>query len=82
MAMSIKTSPELWGEDARAFDEEAERNGKLPTPKLSESQRKILTTMLNSAKNFVFPPKKDTLQKTASQLPGCVNRAIRRKPKI
>ncbi len=58
MAMTIKTSPELWGEDARVFMEEAERNGKLPTPKLSEAQRKMLNTMLESAKNFVFPPKK------------------------
>lgn len=41
MAMTIKTGPELWGEDARIFTEEAERNGKLPTPKLSESQRKV-----------------------------------------
>lgn len=57
MAMTIKTSPELWGEDAKAFEEEAERNGKLPTPRLTESQRKILMTMLESAKNFVFPPK-------------------------
>lgn len=51
MAMSIKTSPELWGEDARAFTEEAERNSKLPTPKLSEKQRKILSTMLESARD-------------------------------
>ncbi|WP_301343010.1 hypothetical protein, partial [uncultured Muribaculum sp.] len=58
MAMTIKTSPELWGEDARIFTEEAERNGKLPTPKLSESQRKVLYTMLNSAKDIIFPPRK------------------------
>ena len=51
MAMSIKTSPELWGEDARVFTEEAERNSKLPTPKLSEKQRKILSTMLESARD-------------------------------
>lgn len=57
MAMSIKTSPELWGEDARSFAEEAERNGKLPTPRLSESQRKALLTMLESAKNMIFPPR-------------------------
>jgi hypothetical protein len=57
MAMTIKTSPELWGEDARSFTEEAERNSKLPTPKLSESQRKMLTTMLESAKNIIFPPR-------------------------
>ena len=57
MAMTIKTSPELWGEDARRFTEEAERNGKLPNPKLSESQRKVLSTMLESARNIVFPPR-------------------------
>lgn len=56
MAMTIKTSPELWGEDARIFTEEAEKNGQLPTPKLSESQKKILRTMLDSAKNIIFPP--------------------------
>lgn len=56
MAMTIKTSPELWGEDARIFNEEAEKNGQLPTPKLSESQKKILHTMLDSAKNIIFPP--------------------------
>lgn len=41
--MTIKTSPQLWGEDARIFTEEADRNGKLPTPKLSKSQRKVLS---------------------------------------
>ena len=56
MAMSIKTPPELWGEDARIFSEEAERNGKLPTPRLSNKQRKVLSTMLESAKNIIFPP--------------------------
>ena len=56
--MSIKTSPELWGEDAKIFTEEAERNGQLPTSKLSESQRKVLSTMLDSAKNIIFPPRK------------------------
>ncbi len=55
MAMTIKTSPELWGEDARIFTEEAERNGKLPTPRLSDAQRKILSTMLESAKSIMFP---------------------------
>lgn len=56
MAMTIKTSPELWGEDARIFTEEAERNGKLPSPKLTDTQRKVLSVMLDSAKNIVFPP--------------------------
>lgn len=58
MAMTIKTSPELWGDDARAFANEAERNGKLPTPRLSESQRRMLSAMLDSAKNMIFPPRK------------------------
>lgn len=55
MAMTIKTSPELWGEDARIFTEEAERNGKLPSPKLTDTQRKVLSVMLDSANNIVFP---------------------------
>lgn len=55
--MTIKTSPELWGEDARLFAEEAARNGKRPTPRLSESQRKILKNMLDSAKGIIFPPR-------------------------
>ncbi len=58
MAMTIKTSPELWGEDERIFTKEAERNSKLPTPKLSESQRKVLSTMLESAKNIYSLPAK------------------------
>ncbi|MCM1349199.1 MAG: hypothetical protein NC338_07280 [Firmicutes bacterium] len=35
MAMTINSSPVLVGESARAFLEEAERNSKLPTPRLS-----------------------------------------------
>lgn len=35
MAMTINSSPVLMGESARVFVEEAERNGKLPTPRLS-----------------------------------------------
>lgn len=57
--MTIKTSPEMWGEDARLFTEEAERNGKLPKPRLSQAQRKVLATMLESAKGIVFPPTKE-----------------------
>lgn len=59
MARTIKTSPELWGEDARTFTEEAERKGKLPTPKLTATQRKKLSKMLESARHIVFPPRKD-----------------------
>ena len=58
MAMTIKTSPELRGEDAKLFIEEADRNADLPTPILSDSQRKKLSKMLESAKNIVFPPRK------------------------
>lgn len=32
MAMTINSSPVLVGESAKAFLEEAERNGKLPPP--------------------------------------------------
>lgn len=35
MAMTINSSPVLMGESAKAFVEEAERNSKLPTPRLS-----------------------------------------------
>ncbi len=58
MAMTIKTTPELWGEDAQNFIKEAERNGKLPTPKLTEDQHKAVSTMWESVKNTVFPPRK------------------------
>lgn len=57
--MTIKTSPELWGEDAMVFIEEAERNSALPTPKLSESRRKVISAMWENAKKIVFPPQKD-----------------------
>lgn len=38
MAMTINSSPVLVGESARVFLEEAERNGKLPTPRLSHER--------------------------------------------
>ena len=38
MAMTINSSPVLTGESAIAFVEEAERNGKLPTPGLSQER--------------------------------------------
>ncbi len=59
MAMTIKTTPELWGEDARSFIEEAERNGALPTPKLSESRRKVVSAMWENTRKMIFPPRKD-----------------------
>ncbi len=42
MAMTINSSPVLTGESARAFVEAAERNGKLPTPKLSVEREEEL----------------------------------------
>lgn len=58
MAMTINSSPVLTGESAKAFVEEAERNGKLPTPRLSpvrevelrEVERK-LRKLLSSLRN-------------------------------
>jgi hypothetical protein len=42
MAMTINSSPVLVGESARAFLEEAERNSKLPTPRLSPEREEQL----------------------------------------
>ena len=58
MAMTIKSTPILWGEDAERFNEEADRNGKLPTPKLSEERRREIRAMWEECKRAVFPPKK------------------------
>ena len=57
MALSIKRTPELWGEDARHFDEAAAENGHLSTPRLNSQQRNLLKEMLESAKDIVFPPR-------------------------
>ena len=45
MAMTINSSPVLTGESARAFIEEAERNSKLPTPRLSAEREAQLREM-------------------------------------
>lgn len=45
MAMTINSSPVLTGESARAFVEEAERNAKLPTPRLSPEREAQLREM-------------------------------------
>ncbi len=42
MAMTINSSPVLTGESAKAFFEEAERNSKLPTPRLSPEREEQL----------------------------------------
>lgn len=45
MAMTINSSPVLTGESAIAFMEEAERNGKRPTPRLSAEREAQLREM-------------------------------------
>lgn len=57
MAMTINSSPELVGESARAFVEEAERNGKLPTPRLSPEREAQIADFLRRSRDFIFPPK-------------------------
>lgn len=57
MAMTINSSPILVGESAKAFLEEAERNGKLPTPRLSPEREAELREIDRRSREFVFPPK-------------------------
>jgi len=55
MAMTINSSPVLTGESARAFVEEAERNGKLPTPRLSPERETQIAEFLKKSREFIFP---------------------------
>ena len=57
MAMTFKSTPILWGEDAERFNEEADRNGKLAGPIISEAKRKKVAAMWEECKRSVFPPK-------------------------
>lgn len=57
MAMTINSSPVLVGESARSFVEEADRNGKLPTPRLSPEREVQIAEFLRKSRNFIFPPK-------------------------
>ena len=52
MAMTINSSPVLTGESAKAFLEEAERNGKLPTPRLSAEQEAQLREIERKSREF------------------------------
>lgn len=52
MAMTINSSPVLTGESARAFVEEAERNGKLPTPRLSPEREAQLREIEQRSREF------------------------------
>lgn len=52
MAMTINSSPILTGESARAFLDAAERNGKLPTPRLSADQEERLMELERTSREF------------------------------
>ena len=55
--MTINSSPVLTGESARLFVEEADRNGKLPTPRLSPEREAQIADFLRKSRQFIFPPK-------------------------
>lgn len=57
MAMTINSSPVLTGESAKVFFEEAERNGKLPTPRLSPEREAQLREYERRSREYIFPPK-------------------------
>lgn len=57
MAMTINSSPVLVGDSARAFVEEADRNAKLPTPRLSPEREAQLRDYERKCREFVFPAK-------------------------
>lgn len=57
MAMTINSSPVLTGESAQAFIEEADRNSKRPTPRLSQEREAQINEFLKRSREFVFPPK-------------------------
>ena len=52
MAMTINSSPVLTGESARAFIEEAERNGNLPTPRLSPEREAQIREFEQKSREF------------------------------
>ncbi len=53
MAMTINSSPILKGESAQAFLEEAERNGKLTTPRLTAEREAELRDMERRSREFL-----------------------------
>ncbi len=50
--MTIKSSPVLTGESAQIFLEEAERNGKQPTPRLSHEREEQLRENDRKSREF------------------------------
>jgi hypothetical protein len=57
MASTINSSPELFGESARIFIEEAECNSKRETPQLSKKREQEIRDFINKSRNFIFPNK-------------------------
>ncbi|MCM1067228.1 MAG: hypothetical protein NC418_06625 [Muribaculaceae bacterium] len=53
MAMTINSSPVLIGDSARFFVEEAEKNGKLPTPRLSNEREAELREVDNRSRKLL-----------------------------
>lgn len=53
--MTINSSPVLTGESAKAFVEEAELNGKKPTPRLSPEREAQIAEFLRKSREFIFP---------------------------
>ncbi len=67
MTMPINSSPVFIGESALAFVEEAERNGKLPTPRLSAEREAQITDFLRKSRDFIFPPKDVTVMSSLTK---------------
>lgn len=59
MASTINSSPELFGESARLFIEEADFNSKKDTPQLSKKREEEIREFMLKSKNFIFPPKEN-----------------------
>ena len=52
MALTIKSSPILYGESAREFIEAAAKNNELPTPRLSPSEEEMLREEDRKSREF------------------------------
>lgn len=55
--MTINSSPVLTGKSAKAFYEEAEKNGKRPTPSLSKERESQIREYERKCQEYTFPPK-------------------------
>lgn len=52
MAMTINSSPVLTGESAIAFVEQAQRDGRRPTPRLSAEREAVLAEVERKSREF------------------------------